>query len=166
MKKIKIYSRIAGIMNLLYAIALTALMVFAVIAVVATLNGVGESEGLEGLGTAIGAIIITAVGFIAVLIALVPCVLLWVSSIGLIRTGKKVKKRPAAYAILSIVVHSIILAGGLIGVVALFFEGQITPAALIGGALVISVVNIILCASIKSKFRLLPKDVPPEEPVV
>lgn len=165
MKKIKVYSRIAGIMNLLYAIALTGVIVFAIIATISAFNGIDDTEGLAALGAAFGAIIVMAITIVATLVALVPCVLLWISSIGLIRTGKKVKKRPASYAVMSIVIHSILLAGGVIGIIALLVGGQAGIVAIVGAALLLSVVNIILCTKIKSKLRLLPKDGETEEPV-
>lgn len=146
MKGKRVCSFLAGLMNLLYALILTGgivLGLYAGFAAMFEINSAGSD--LAGALAALAGSLVMVVVFVAILIMLVPCILMWISSIGLIKRAVK-GKRPLAFAVLSIIVHVLLSLGFSIGlIVCIAGEADILGILLIGAALLWSVVNIVLC---------------------
>ena len=131
----------ASIINLIYAIALTAVVFVAIFAGVIALLDInsGGSDLTAGIVAIAGALLLL-IAIVAVIAAVLPCILMWISSIGMLRRCSK-SESPAGFAVLSIIAHVLLFLGGIGGAAALYFnDGGI----LIIAAAAVSVVSLII----------------------
>lgn len=145
MKGKKICTLLAGIINLLYAVILAGGIVLGVILGIGLLFGINTADNsLGGALAAVFGVLLLGVVIIGLIIAIPPFVCTLISSIGLIKRAVK-DKRPKGPAILSIVIHSLVIIGYFVGIIACFASGETWAAYLIAIGLLLSVANIVLC---------------------
>lgn len=146
MKGKRICSLIAGILNLLYAVMLLAGIIVAIVAAVSITLGFNSMEdSLAAVFTAFAGVIIIGIVIIALIVMVPPFVCTLISSIGLIKRAVKCR-HPKGPAILSIVIHSLLLIGYLIGIIACLTGGAAGLAIVfIVIGLLLSAGNIVLC---------------------
>lgn len=143
MKGKRLCSLLAGVLNLLYALTLTGGLVLGIIMCIASALGLNpETSDFAAAMAAIVGALLMAVAIIAIIIILPPCICTWISSIGLIKRAVK-DRHPKGPAILSIVIHSLMIIGFVIG----YFvaDGQDWVKILIAIGFLMSLVNIVLC---------------------
>lgn len=163
MKKQKVCTILAGVMNLLYALALTAGIGIALIMGVMMILGMGSATEIgEVIALAVAGPIIILLAIGAIVLMIIPCVLSWVASIGMLVKGSK-NKSPAGFAVLSIVIHSLLIAGGLIAAIGMLVGGIVWGLGIGAAVIVPSVVNIVLSAIGRSGWKYAVVEEQPEE---
>lgn len=146
MERKRICTLIAGIINLLYAVILTGGVLLGLILGISLgfgLNFAGN-DFAASMAAIVGTLVLVIV-IIALIIMIPPCICTLISSILLIKRAVK-SNRPKGPAILSIVIHSLMLIGFLIGLAACIISGGPNWVIfLIVACLLISVADIVLC---------------------